>query len=30
MGILKTQDVHLKYDISTPTIISVYESESKA
>ena len=29
MGILKTQDVHLKYDIST-NIISIYESESKA
>ena len=29
MGILKTQDVHLKYDISTNTI-SMYESESKA
>ena len=30
MGILKTQDYYLKYDISTPNTISMYESESKA
>ena len=29
MGILKTQEYYLKYDISTNTI-SMYESESKA
>ena len=29
MGILKTQDYYLKYDIST-NILSMYESESKA